>query len=50
MGIVPKAEMEPLMQMILSFLSIIVLYLNTLLDNSQYLEFEIEQKSEKFAF
>ena len=27
MGIVPKAEMEPLMQMILSFLSIIVLYL-----------------------
>ena len=27
MGIVPKAEMEPLMQMILSFLRVIVLYL-----------------------
>ena len=50
MGIVPKAEMEPFMQMILSFLTLNCYVLVTLFDNTQYLEFEIEHKSEKFAF
>ena len=50
MGIVPKAEMEPLMQMILSFLRLIVLYLSLCLTIASIWSLKSNTKVKCFRF